>query len=90
MHGPRGACTGVLRGERDTVGPRRAADWEGREVVRVRRRSPSKTSSEREELVSDPGAGGCVVATDVNDREAAAEGARGEGAVEGGCVSEEA
>ena len=81
---------GILRGNGDAVGPRRAPDQEGREVVRVGGHSSSETPSEGEEPVSNVSACSSVAATDMNNREASAEGARWESIIEGGCSPEEA
>ena len=90
MQGLRWAGSGVTRGDWDAVGPRGAPDWEGREVVRVGGRGASKTPREREELVSNVSAGSGITSADMDDREASADGARGEGVIEGGCGPEEA
>ena len=80
MLGPGGAGARVVRWNWDAVGARRAVSREGRKVLRIGGRGSGHAARERREAVSDVGARGGIVPTDVDDRDAPAVGTGGVGA----------
>ena len=88
VHRLGGASTGVLGRKRDIVRPRGAPGWEGGEVFGVGGCSTSKVAGKRGKPVNDVYTSSCIAATNMEDWEAAAGGARGESVVEVGCLPE--